>query len=300
MFAAVQRQLEQNRGTGGRKDKCGNLFTGLVHCAYCGARMILKDKGKWQYLLCGNGMRGLGCARRSIRYDECELVVLANCRGLDPAAVLPNADAQEEACRVLRQRVADKTAALDDIGQRLKNLTDQIGRTKNAAMRDRYEAEAIALMEHQAAADNESQAAERELRETESAARGFACWQAGLGELLDALAQDGAGAVPLRLRVSVPDVDLGDRWAQEAEAIMEDIDPAHLRTPRWHAFVRWVMGRRMDKQGRYLRIHFTRGAPVDVVPQGSLASGMAMIDDGWHFVSADLGRLWAEFIRSGG
>lgn len=50
-FFAVQRILEGNKNKGGRKDKCNNLFTFLVKCAYCGGPMSYKGKCSKSYPL---------------------------------------------------------------------------------------------------------------------------------------------------------------------------------------------------------------------------------------------------------
>ena len=48
------------------------------------------------------------------------------------------------------------------------------------------------------------------------------------------------------------------------------------------------------------RVQFKTGAVVDLVPEGSLASGMELVKNGrrragWRFVRPDLDRLWREY-----
>ena len=74
-----------------------------------------------------------------VRYDECEALALDNCHLLRPEQVLPNPDEQTELCEALRQRVVGKEAELQDLAEQVENLMDQIARTKNPEMRDRYE-----------------------------------------------------------------------------------------------------------------------------------------------------------------
>jgi hypothetical protein len=71
-------------------------------------------------------------------------------------------------------------------------------------------------------------------------------------------------------------------------------------TERFYRFLEYLTQRRMSKEGRFLRVHFKTGARVDLVPGGSLASGMELVKDGrrkdgWRFVSPDIDRLWREF-----
>jgi hypothetical protein len=50
----------------------------------------------------------------------------------------------------------------------------------------------------------------------------------------------------------------------------------------------------MSKEGAFLRVHFTTGATVDIVPDGSLASGYS----GLRPAGPSFGQLWDEFGAS--
>jgi hypothetical protein len=65
------REERRNKRPGRKGQNLTNLFTGLATCAYCGARMILENKGPppkgGRYLACSAARRGLGCITRPVR-----------------------------------------------------------------------------------------------------------------------------------------------------------------------------------------------------------------------------------------
>lgn len=203
VFFAVQQQMEQNKGKGGRKDRASNLFTHLVKCAYCGGSMRFVNKGKppkgQMYLECDNGYRGHGCARHRVRYDECETSVLDNCHQLRPEQVLPDADEQAQRCAALRQRIAGSEAELADITQRIENYIDQIGRTESATMRDQYEACIVKLGQDTADKAKIIERDKRDLQTVEKSTTSLRTWTNKLAELRAEITQD--EAVELRLRL---------------------------------------------------------------------------------------------------
>ena len=183
IFYAVQNQFKENKGKGGRTGKANNLFRHLVKCAYCGGSMAFVDKGEWKYLICDNGRRGVKCDRHSIRYEECEKVILENCKGLRPEEVLPNPDEQTKLCNSSRQRIQGKEAELRDIEQRIENYDDQIGRTKDRTRRDIYESKILELEQQKKEKDIAKQNDERELAKAESSLQSFTKWQKDLTAL---------------------------------------------------------------------------------------------------------------------
>jgi DNA invertase Pin-like site-specific DNA recombinase len=57
----------------GSQVKISNLFSGLIKCHYCGASYNYINKGKWQYLICYNAIKGgYHCKYRSIPYKQFE------------------------------------------------------------------------------------------------------------------------------------------------------------------------------------------------------------------------------------
>jgi hypothetical protein len=58
-----------------------------------------------------------------------------------------------------------------------------------------------------------------------------------------------------------------------------------------------ILKRRMSKKGRLLRVHFKSGAMIDLVPPGSLASGLRVKRGTKEatFMRPDVGKLWRQF-----
>lgn len=91
-------------------------------------------------------------------------------------------------------------------------------------------------------------------------------------------------------------------WDADVDTIAETLDAAYADTPkprptkqRWAEFERYVLGRRMSKEGRFYRVHFKTGERVDLVPQGGLATGWGNVRKGVESVLPDIGKLWQEF-----
>ncbi len=92
----------------------------------------------------------------------------------------------------------------------------------------------------------------------------------------------------------------GECFAEEIEAAMEQADPKFARSRQFREFLVWVTRKRMSKAGRFIRLHFKTGAKVDIVPDGSIASGVALVrptkgKNKWRFVSPELDREWRHF-----
>jgi len=73
----------------------------------------------------------------------------------------------------------------------------------------------------------------------------------------------------------------------------------------FYAFLEHITQRRMTKEARFLRVHYKTGARIDLVPEGSLASGMKLVKDGrrnsgWRFLSPKLDGIWREYIGKKG
>ena len=89
-----------------------------------------------------------------------------------------------------------------------------------------------------------------------------------------------------------------ENYAEEIDAIFDEYDIP--RPDDFYGFLEYVTKLRMTKKGRFYRVHFKTGAVVNLVPEGSLASGMDLVKDGrrkagWRFVSPKLDRLWREY-----
>ncbi len=291
-----------------------------------------------RYLVCDQARRGLGCSYTSVRYDEFENAVLENCRRLRPDQVLPAPDEKIRLCQSLRERVQGKGAELAEIKRQTENLIDQTARTNDRGVRDRYEARVRKLDGQVAGIEKQKAKDEKELRKAESGLRSFTRWKRGLAELQEGIVGNVELRLRLRahLRELIDRIDVFpvgfqrrhdpdeaeraleglsgderhkaretydrsvDSFAETIEAAVIDSSPDWKPDTEFYAFLENVTERRMSREGRFLRIHFTTGAVVDVVPEGSLASGLELVKDGrynvgWRFVSPGIDRLWKEF-----
>lgn len=91
-----------------------------------------------------------------------------------------------------------------------------------------------------------------------------------------------------------------DSFLEEMEAQVETYAKDAFKDAMFLDFLRHVANLRHTKEGRFVRVRFKTGAVVELVPEGSLASGMKMVEDeeqqtGWRFVSPDLERHWQDF-----
>ncbi|KAA0141014.1 hypothetical protein FYZ48_07000 [Gimesia chilikensis] len=344
-FFAVQKQLAGNRGCGGRKDRCSNLFTRIIKCAYCGGTMQFVDKGKppkgQQYLQCSNGYRSHKCERYRIRYDECENLILNNCIKLNPGEVLPDPDEQTEKCLLLRHRIDAKEAEKRDIDRQIDNLVDQISRTESESIRDRYQDRVTKCESKLSEIEGELLEAEHELSIIEQDENMVSNWSKNLETLKDAIVGENVAELRLRLRIHLE--ELIDRIEVFAQGYREDENDENKRRPKWEKvkgkkrvkfipaqpqqaddffdvceaqfsefvpelwedrmfrkFVWHLAEQRKTRKGRFIRIFFNTGRHVDLVPEGSLASGVELRENkwkriGWSFESPKIDRMWRDF-----
>jgi DNA invertase Pin-like site-specific DNA recombinase len=344
VFAQIQQLLAGNVRRGGRADKCMNIFTHLVKCAYCGGPMTLVDKGKpprgYAYLRCERGYRGLECERQSVRYDLAERAILTNCRRLRPEEVLPNPGKQAAQCTALRDLVAGKIAEMQELESQIDNFVDQIGCTKAKAARTRYEAKLLELEQLQTKLDDEVDDLKRQLQDAETDASTFADWANDLKTLRKGISKKENVDLRLRLRAHlrqfierievfavgyqpgkwaedagedsppkarttcrgkpvphIPGPEAEDTLADGIADIAWDVAPGIARSPEFHGFLDYVRGLRQTKKAWFLRVHFKTGAMVDIVPTGSVASGMRLDessdrDQRWKHIGPDIDKLW--------
>lgn len=242
LFFAVQKITQQNRGSGGRKDKCNNLLTHIAKCAYCGGIMRFVDKGKppkgQQYLRCDNGYRGVCCDRYMIRYDEVETLVLKNCAKLKPEQVLPNPDQQTKQCKALKQNLAGKAAEISDIDTKLDNFANRVGDAPSNAIADRIYSEMGKLEEQKAQIEKAIQETEQELREASLSLNSFKTWTNSLAEMRKAITSEDSVEVRLKLRLHL--TELIDRVEIFAHGYKERMDPDE----RQHPTTKLVNGKR--------------------------------------------------------
>lgn len=346
-FYAVQELFKKNKGKGGRTGKANNLFTHLVKCPYCGASMAYVNKGKppkgGSYLVCDNGRRGTGCARHSIRYDECEKVILENCKGLRADVVLPNPDEQSWRCQLLSKRIQGHIAELRDIEAKQNTLRANLKVITNPELVKQCNDDFVELTERAKEMKAQIEKDERELNIAKRSLQSFTKWKKDLASLQTAINKDSNAELRMRLRSHLReliekievftvgfkelyDIDKDDgihagrimkkagktiiikepRYFNNTETIEDELydvvgeaDPKFVRSKLFRDFVKDLTKRRMSKEGRFLRIHFKTGVWIDVVPEGSLASGNELIRVGgksnWRFVSPDIDQLWNEY-----
>lgn len=328
LFHAVQKLLDSNRHTGGRAGKVSNLFTGLAVCGYCGGPMHFINKGgdgaDWRYLTCYNAARKVKCTPSSMRYAEVEALLLDNCPRLKPDQVLPNPTEKAELVEELSLKVDGLSAKRDDIERKIGNLVDQLADTSDKTLRQRYEVRILELEQTKAITHQELKEAESELQAASVDARSFREWKKGMDDLRAALGKGGPeirAATRQHFRQFVSRIEcysrghaqLWDRGARDGEDIVEYAEAAvdDIRMPKalraeFGEFVTDLTRRRMSKDGRFVRVHFTTGAVVDLVPPGSLASGVDYgegIEPGdaktWKFVVPDLQVLLDDFRSPG-
>lgn len=156
-----------------------------------------------------------------------------------------------------------------------------------------------------------------ELHAAEASRNSFRDWKQDLDSLMTAL-KSGDSELRLRIRAHLRELitkievfavghphewdsetRTGDDIVETIEALADEYFPSEANTKRFRAFTSFVLGRRMSKEGRFLRIRFATGASFDSVPQGSLASGKALRQDRgrWEFVHPDLDKLWSIYAH---
>lgn len=100
-----------------------------------------------------------------------------------------------------------------------------------------------------------------------------------------------------------------DEIVEELEEYIEAAsDPSDTRPTRTKQFLEEVLRRRMSVEGRFYRITFTTGSFVDIVPEGSLASGLRLLKAAEekkeakgaiarHVVGPNIGLLWDQYMK---
>ena len=216
-------------------------------------------------------------------------------------------------------------AELEAIATQEENLIDQIGRTTNQGIRDKYELKLSKLADRRKEIEADRENGERELHKAQAALKSFTRWQTDLAALKQELQN---GGVEMRLRLRSHLGELIDRIEVFAVGYLEEHDPSKVDRRRRHGesnadywvrvhcrngdpirladptgdkdfddFLETIAVRRMSKEGRFIRVHFKTGSVVNLVPPGSLADGSEMIKpkkngSPWQPVRLDLQQLW--------
>lgn len=290
------------------------------------------------YLFCDQGKRGAGCSCRSIRYDEVEASVLTNCRRLDPERILPDPSGQAKVINQLNRRIEAKTNELCDLEASIGRYWNDLDNAKlSDAMRDNTRSRIMKLEDRKPAIERELREAEQELREAERDSKSVKRWTRSLGDLHRRLNEENDDIrIETRLRLrnhlrelierievfthgyteraaefettpmpggfkGEPRKKYPPRTKDDFANYLEDVgsETGWNNDPRFYDFVEWVMSLRQSRHGRFVRVHFKTGGRIDIVPEGSLASGRAMDPDGGYCqVTPDLNTLWKRYTKT--
>lgn len=109
---ARSRRHYQGEGAGRKGEAFSNLFSGLATCSYCGSSMKYDNKGKrpkgYQYLVCTNAARRLGCHAKRWSYRDFETSFLAFVSEIDLTALIGDDESQQK-----EKEAALKVSALE-------------------------------------------------------------------------------------------------------------------------------------------------------------------------------------------
>jgi hypothetical protein len=96
----------------------------------------------------------------------------------------------------------------------------------------------------------------------------------------------------------------GESFGHELRGDIAEHSPEKLSDPAFRKelgeFIAWAEARMMSKGGRFLRVWWKPRGLTNLVPAGSLAGGMRLIDGSMHSVWPDLETLWRDFHRQQG
>lgn len=330
LFHRVQRMLNKSRGksAGGRNDKCSNVLTRLVKCAYCGGPMHMKNDGEDRfYLYCYNSRRGTSdCDAPQIPYGICEQVVIDQCREIRPEQVLPKKDQQTKLCIALRRKVGQTQALMQETEKEIKNYKLLIGRHANSELQDEFVQELTDRKQKIEELELTLEQQQKELEKAERAERGFAQWKADV-ESLQAVLDKGSVEVRQRLNAQLCElidrievfsagrgIDDGDDFRAYVDAADDEAD--QLEFHRWDSrsrmprdertqvgrFVDWTIAMRRTKRGRFLRIHLKLSETRVKALRENFGPGIKTYIDVYPEGSiggrCSIGPLWDEFKKT--
>lgn len=117
--AAINRRSQNNRGRKG--SAFSNIFSGLLYCGSCGAKMIYRNRGKppkgGKYLICSRQNLRAGCQMPEWRLDDFTETLLKHLRDVDFSNLNDESGKKRkslsEEIEVLNQKLARATQDLD-------------------------------------------------------------------------------------------------------------------------------------------------------------------------------------------
>lgn len=158
-LAQGERHKRRVSGRGRKGPAVTNLFTGLVHCAYCDSRMHFENKGDGPkggtYLVCDSGYRKHKCEPVRWRYDHFEASFLAFVEELELGALLASKEVASQ-----RTMIESSIASIEG---RIETLKQERERAYNLIRRPDFKSEFVETKLGQCEAD--ITVAESQLRE---------------------------------------------------------------------------------------------------------------------------------------
>jgi len=137
-LAASIRASRRLRGGVSKGKQLTNLFSGLLHCGYCGGPMGIGSyyntrlsgvKKEIKHLTCSNARRGLGCKCIQWIYTDLERLVLLFCKEVDLAQVLRVNLSAEVVINNAMQRLEGIKQEILDVNSRNQSLLDALEKT---------------------------------------------------------------------------------------------------------------------------------------------------------------------------
>ncbi len=302
--------------------------------------MAYEDKGALprggKYLRCDNARRGLACNGSSIRYIEVETLILENCRKLEINELISSDENAVADTQRLHRQESSFVARRDQLTEQQDILAERIATTADAWVGAVLDGKLSAVLNERDQIQAELCRVSKEIKETMATAKRLQSWQADLNTLVESERLNDA-EFRLQLRERLRQVikcvevftngfeaestgkpaeggqagrsrgEIGrlrqlpttDDFRETMDAIFE-ASRTNANRANMRAFTDFVMRRRMSKEGRFIRIHFVSSVVQDLVPPGSLASGLAIVErDGgtvYAPVGPDINALWQAFL----
>ena len=307
---------------------CGgpmNLYDKSHDCKYLKCRTAVDAKRTWNKAKKKRGKKRtaakLICEPHSIRYDEVEELILTSCPLFRLDQVLPRPDERSKLCYELTEQIELAEAQDRDVNHRIANLKAGREEAKTKEERDDIRNQLSERKSQLAALETKLKSLKSDLSKVEHDAVSFVDWQQSIETLKTQIfkrvtAPPDAKTGKQSTRQVYANVELRQQLNRHLKSVIERIevfpigyksadddtfgdefDDVFDGVKDAQKFISWVVQRRMTKEGRFVRLHFKNGRHFDLVPKGSLASGVAAferridrdkdLDDKAHLISGD-------------
>ena len=193
--------------------------------------------------------------------------------------------------------------------RRIDNTTDAIGDSGNDRVRDRLTAKLDKLVDDEEQVTSELEKQQVEYDKLTRAATDLTQWRADFAGLMKALDNpDIRGLAKPHLRkliekIEVFAVGLPEDQPDMKDALLDALDyfvpPQNPSKAKLKAFEQWLLKSCTTKAGRFIRVTFVTGRVVDLVPNGSVATGQRLVGEQrrWHHSSPNIQELWRRYIK---